>query len=50
MSYLVWRHLFINHLSVSEWQAGAFWLLFMIHPIWEEQVYFELQLVQISGA
>lgn len=49
MSYLVWRHLFINHLSVSEWQAGAFWLLFMIHPIWEEQVYFELQLVQISA-
>ena len=47
-AYWIWRGLIVKYLSLPEWCAGAFWLLFVVHPIWEEQAYFELQLVQIT--
>ena len=49
ISYIIWNNLFTKYLLLSNLKASVFWLLFIIHPIWEEQMYFELQLVQISA-
>ena len=48
IAYCIWHNLLSKYLHLVEWHICIFWLLFIIHPIWEEQAYFELQLIQIS--